>query len=190
MYTAMQCLDYGINLPICTSVPVGADHHEADYCDLYCLWLKTKQAPTDKNVEQTPWLFIWDSDESVSLPVRRKAAVIQSWDAVNKYASCGFPLLKRKCQIRTLPVTWCTVAFILSVFFNWSSENILSLDHIFNIIKSLLLLQEWSRLFGDLSTRGSHLTAQCYRGNSPPHDWWLYIQSGWNLFIIHVVCTL
>lgn len=77
MYTAIQCLDYRINLLICTPVPVGSDHHEADYCDLYCLWLKTKQAPTDKNVEKTPWLFIWDSDESVSLPVRRKAAVIQ-----------------------------------------------------------------------------------------------------------------
>lgn len=127
MYTAMQCLDYRINLPICTTVPVGADHHEADYCDLYCLWLKTKQAPTDKNVEQTPWLFIWDSDESVSLPVRRKAAVIQSWDAINKYASRGFPLLKQSVRLgrflsrdaRLLLFSLCSLIDHQRIYFLW-----------------------------------------------------------------------
>ena len=76
-----------------------------------------KHTATDKMVEQTLWLFIWDRDKSLSLATRRKAAVIQSRDNTNKHAST-------ENKMRAHHDTWCAVAVILSIILNWSSENI------------------------------------------------------------------
>ncbi len=40
--------DQPFHLHVCVS---GSNHHEADYYDFYCVWLKPKQAGGDKAAE-------------------------------------------------------------------------------------------------------------------------------------------
>ena len=103
-------------------------------------------------IRQQSGLLIWDSHKSVSLAVHRKAAVIQSWDGTNRYATFGF-----------CPHPRVTVAFTLSTVFNWSSENS---EQRRQSCFVLLSASCHSLLCADLSTRGRRLTVSCYkRGN-------------------------
>lgn len=56
----------------------GSNHQEADYYDLYVFDGKLSRLEQIRQLSRLCGSFIWDSDKSVSLPVQRKAALIQS----------------------------------------------------------------------------------------------------------------
>lgn len=102
-YTDTECctnsLSSGCNFTTWpfTCLVTGSNLYETDYYDCHCFWLKTKQL---EQIRELSRLLIWDSDKSVSLPVQKKAAVIQSWDSTNKYATFGFSPLKTSSRLR------------------------------------------------------------------------------------------